>query len=209
MKYKLIAFDMDGTLLTEKSSWWKIHRYFGTYEESQKNLIDYEEGRITYDEFMRRDIGLWMDQRPHLNTLRKVLTNYSFVPNAKKVIGILREREYELAIVTTALSILADAVASELMIDNVMANGVVLDSDGYLTTEVIFNVDLIEKEQAFNKWIENFGLSKEQCVAIGDSKYDIGFLRNAGLGIAFKNVAELSGVADVVITDLQELLNFL
>lgn len=50
MKYKLVAFDMDGTLLAEENSWAKLHRYFGTYESSLKNMKDYEQGKIAYDE---------------------------------------------------------------------------------------------------------------------------------------------------------------
>lgn len=72
MQYKLIAFDMDGTLLTEKSSLWNLHRYFGTYEESLRNMRDYEKCKIAYDEFMRRDIILWKP-RPHINTIREAL----------------------------------------------------------------------------------------------------------------------------------------
>jgi phosphoserine phosphatase len=59
LPYKLVAFDMDGTLLTQKSSWGKLHRYFGTYELSLKNMEAYEQGKIAYNEFMRRDIMLW------------------------------------------------------------------------------------------------------------------------------------------------------
>jgi len=208
MKYKLMAFDMDGTLLTEESSWGKLHRHFGTFEESLRNMIDYETGKTTYDEFMRRDIALWKP-RPHISTIRKVLLDYSLVPNAKYVMTTLRKKKYRLALVTTALDILANAVASELQIDDVLANGVMIDKDGYLTKEVIFRVDLMKKEKAFNKLIKSVGLTKEQCVAVGDSKYDFGFLKNAGLGVAFKNETELSSVADVTIKDLKELLDFL
>ena len=198
---------MDGTLLTEKSSWWKLHRYFGTYRLSLENLKDYEQGRITYDEFMRRDIASWKP-RPHISTIKRILLDYNFTPNAKCVTSVLKRRKYHIALITTGLDILATAVASELHIPYVLANGLVVNNNGYLTNKAIFKVDLLEKEKAFNKLIARIGITGDQCIAVGDSKYDINFLKSAGLGIAFNADKDLKTAADIVITDLKELLNF-
>jgi phosphoserine phosphatase len=207
MKYKLIAFDLDGTLLVGKSSWWRLHEYFGTIELSLGNMKEYEEGKIAYDEWMRRDIALWKP-KPHITAIKKILLDYTLAPNAERVIKTLRERKLHLAIVTTGLNVLAEAVASKLHIPNVMANGLVLDENGYLTNSVIFNVDLFSKHKAFNRLIKRVGIPRSQCVAVGDSKYDVNFLKNAGLGIACEKDRDLVNVADIVISDLEELLNF-
>ena len=207
MKYKLVAFDLDGTLLVGKSSWWKLHEYFGTIELSLGNMKDYEEGKIAYDEWMRRDVALWKP-KPHITTLEKILLDYTLAPNAEYVIETLRERKLHVAIVTTGLDVLADSVASKLHVPNVIANGLVLDENGYLTSRVIFNVDLCEKHEAFNRMVKKIGIPRSQCIAVGDSKYDVNFLRSAGLGIACKKDRDLMNAADVVITDLEELLSF-
>ena len=207
MKYKLVAFDLDGTLLTGKSSWWKLHEYFGTVELSVGNMKDYEAGKIAYDEWMRRDIALWKP-KPHITTIENILLDYSLAPNAEDVIKTLRERRLHVAIVTTGLDILANSVASKLHVSNVVANGLVLDENGYLTNKVIFNVDLFEKHKAFNRLIKKIGIPRSQCIAVGDSKYDVNFLRSAGLGVACKKDRDLMNVADIVIADLEDLLNF-
>lgn len=208
MKYELVAFDMDGTLVTEKSSWGKLHRYFGTHKSSLKNMRDYKQGKIACDEFMRRDIALWKP-KPHITTIEKILLDYTLAPNAEYVIKTLKERKLHVAIVTAALDILANSVASKLLIPNVMANGLVLDKNGYLTNRVIFNVDLLEKHKAFNRLVKKMEIPKSQCIAVGDSEYDVKFLENAGLGIAYRDNKDLVNAADVVIRDLKELLNFI
>lgn len=207
MKYKLVAFDLDGTLLVGKSSWWKLHEHFGTIELSLENMKDYEQGKIAYDEWMRRDIALWKP-RPHITTIEKILLDYTLAPNAEHVIKTLKKRKLHVAIVTTGLDILANSVASKLHVPNVMANSLVLDDNGYLTNRVIFNVDLFEKHRAFNRLVKKLRIPRSQCICVGDSKYDVNFLRSAGLGIAYKNNKYLINAADVVITDLGELLNF-
>jgi HAD superfamily PSPase-like hydrolase len=208
LKYRLVAFDLDGTLVVGKSGWWKLHEYFGTIELSLENMKDYEQRRITYDEWMRRDIALWKP-RPHVTTLQKILLDYILAPHAEQVITALRDKKLEVAIVTNGLDIVANSVASKLCIPNIMANGLVLDENGYLTDRVIFNVDLFEKDKAFKRLIKKIGILESQCIAVGDSKYDKSFLLSAGLGIAYKKDSGLTNVADSTISDLNELLNFI
>jgi phosphoserine phosphatase len=208
MKYKAVAFDLDGTLVTDKSSWWKLHKYFGTYKSSLKNMTDYEQGEITYDEFMRLDIGLWKPQ-PHINTIREILLDYTLTLHTKLVAKILNERGYSLFIVTSAPDILADAVARELGILHLASNGLIFDEKGYLTQNVVFNVDLVKKENAFAALIAKEGLKCDECIAVGDSKYDRGFLRKAGLGLAFNPDEVLLKEAKFVINDMKKLLEFI
>jgi hypothetical protein len=58
-KFRLVAFDLDGTLTVEVSSWQSLPRFFGTERSGEVGLKDYELGKISYEEFMRRDIACW------------------------------------------------------------------------------------------------------------------------------------------------------
>jgi phosphoserine phosphatase len=151
---------------------------------------------------------LWKP-RPHISTIEKVLLDYTITPNAENVVKTITQKGIHTAIITSGLDILANSVASRLGICNVAANGLVFDEDGFLTDKVTFRVDLLKKHKAFNELIEKLGIPRNQSVAVGDSRYDTNFLKNAGLGVAYTKDNELASAADITITDLKELLNFL
>ena len=211
MRYKLVAFDMDGTLVEAGSSWGIIHRHFGTQERALVNLAAYERGEIDYVEFMRRDIALWQPA-PHISQIDKILSDFRIAPNAAEVVSEIHRRGYQLAMVTGGIDLLADRVAAKLGISHVLANGLAVDERGYLTGEGIFRVEPCLKHEVLSKLANEFGLELAECVAVGDSKYDSNFLKCAGLAVAVGEDATLASVADVTIKDFKhfpQLLDYL
>ena len=204
VKYKLIAFDMDGTLIVEDSCWGALHRHFGTQEAARRNLEAYERGEIDYPEFMRRDIALWQPV-PTIDEIRAILASYRLAPNVREVVGEVRRKGYQTAIVTGGLDILADEVARELGIPHVLANGLEVGEGGCLSGEGIFRVEPSQKDEVLSQLAEKLGMMLDECVAVGDSKYDVKFLKRAGLGVAIGESSELTRVADVVIRDFEHL----
>ena len=208
MPFKAVAFDLDGTLVQETSSWYKIHKHFGTYEQSVANMELYVVGKISYDQFMTKDISLW-HPRPSKQDIERILLDYRLSPNTKDTISILHSTGYKVFIVTTAPDILANAVANELGISNVVSNGFIFDELGFLTTKAVFNVDLLNKQDAFRKALSRVNIDCHQCIAVGDSKYDIGFLRTAGKGIAYKPDDTLRREAFPIIDNMADLIGYI
>ncbi len=211
MKYKLVAFDMDGTLIEDDSCWGVIHRHFGTQAQAIANLRAYERNEIDYVEFMRRDIALWQPQ-PHISQIEKILEGLQPTPSAVDVIPEIRKRGYQLAMITGGIDILAERIARQLGIKHVLANGLAVDKQGYLTGEGIFRVEPCLKHETLARLADELGMTPDECVAVGDSKYDINFLKHAGLAVAIGNDSILSEVADVVISDIKhfpQLLDYL
>jgi len=200
MKYRLVAFDMDGTLIEQDSSWWAIHRHFGVEEEARQNLEAYERGEIDYPEFMRRDIKLWRPT-PHISQIERIFADFKLAPNAADVVSEIHRRNYEIAIITGGIDVLAGKVARRLKIDHVLANGLEVDERGYLTGEGIFRVEPYMKHEALKGLVRKLNCTFAECVAVGDSKYDANFLKHAGLGVAIGEDMVLAQVADVVIKD--------
>jgi phosphoserine phosphatase len=178
---KLAAFDMDGTILEEDSSWAALHRHFKTTKGEGESLRLYTNGKIDYEEFMRRDIVLW-PKGLEMSEVERILSNYKIRHDAPSAIKKLKDRGATVAIVTAGIDILAKKVAQDLGADAWVANGLRFDVDGKLTAEGIANVDPLRKDIAFLKLLKEFGISPRETIAVGDTMYDISFLKAAGRG---------------------------
>lgn len=201
--YRLIVFDMDGTVISGLNSWQKLHEHFGV--ENQANLRDYIEKKIDYAEFMRRDIKLWQPP-PHIDEIKRVLLDYEFQPHAKSVIKKLKDLGLKICIVSAGIDIRAKDVGDKLGVKCTVANGLRVDNNGFLMGEGILRVDLLKKEKALEKVAKSYGFKLDECIAVGDSRFDKSFLSAAGLGVAYKPAEELVQSADLVIEDLREIL---
>lgn len=149
---------------------------------------------------------------PHISQVEEILSNFKLAPNALKVVSKLREKGYLVAIVTGGLDILAKKVAARLKIEHILANGLEADERGYLTGEGVFRVEPRYKHEVLEKLVDELGIRMDECVGVGDSKYDINLLKHAGLGVAVGRDEALARVADVVIEDFEhfeQLLNYL
>jgi HAD superfamily PSPase-like hydrolase len=194
---------MDGTIISGLNSWQKLHKHFGV--ENQANLRDYVEKKIDYVEFMRRDIRLWQPP-PHIDEVKKVLLDYKFQPHTKSVIKKLKDMGLKISIISAGIDIRARNVGDKLGVKCTVANGLRIDRNGFLTGEGILRVDLLKKEKTLEKVAESYGFKLEECIAVGDSRFDKSFLSEAGLGVAYKPAEELMQSADLVIKDLREIL---
>src|SRR5436190_14505755 len=52
-------FDLDGTLTMTPNPWRHIHESLGVWERASGHFDEWVTGRIDYDEFCRKDTGLW------------------------------------------------------------------------------------------------------------------------------------------------------
>jgi HAD superfamily PSPase-like hydrolase len=188
VKFKVVAFDLDGVLVEQPSAWWTLHHAFGSFKASRENLLAYEMGAIDYPEFMRRDIRLW--GKRNFKEVEALLLNFTLVEGALEVCNWLCQKEYQLTMVSAGIDIVARAVSAKLKIKYWVANGLEVDSEGSLTGEGIFRVDFKEKEKALKELIGPLGIPFSNVAAVGDSKYDVSFMKACGAGIALVGCSE-------------------
>ena len=200
MKFKFVAFDLDGVLVDTFSSWVWMHKHFDV--NNDHSLYAYQRGEIDYLEFMRRDIALWLDKKKGMtiSDVEDILSDVPIMKGAKEVVQALRERQIKTAIISCGIEVLAQRVADELGIDFVVANGLIADEEGTLTGEGTLTIELADKGKPLKNLLEENGMAKEDCVAIGNSYGDAGMFKVSGFSIAFNPHDDITReTADVIV----------
>jgi len=187
-KYKLVVFDMDGVLINYVSSWTWVHDKMDTDNEEAFEL--FKAGKITEIEFIRRDIGLWTakDKNVRLADIINALQDVPLIHGIQETIATLSHNGIRSIIVSGGIDLAAKMIADEFRFDGHAANSVLAHEDGRLTGDGKVNVDLTDKGIVTREFMERFGVSKEETVAVGNSYTDVKMLQAAGLAIAFNPI---------------------
>ena len=208
MQTKIVVFDMDGVLVDVESSWQYVHRALNV--SNQENLAKYLRREIDYQEFMRRDIGLWGNM--HINTIKNILAKIPLMKGTKSTILELKEAGYKTAIISAGISILASRLQKATGIDYVFANRLVISENGMLTGQGEEVVDLLNKAEVLKRLVLRERTTTRCCSIVGDSIYDIPLFKEAGFSVAFNADDErVKKAAHIVIEgkDLRKILPYL
>lgn len=201
---RLASFDMDGTILEHDSSWVAIHKRFGTEHKGAASLKLYGEGKIDYLEFMKRDISAWPEGVTKAE-IEEILSGYRIRKEAPATLQELRRRGIRTALVTSGIDILAEEVARELKIDYWVANGLRFDSKGRVLPSGIGRVDPTRKDVAYGKLLRKIGIAPKSTIAVGDTVYDLAFLKSAGLGFMLAHTTRVKDPQIIHIERLSEI----
>ena len=204
LDFELAAFDMDGTVLEHNSSWVAIHKHFGTEHIGAASLRLYTEGKIGYREFMRRDISSWPKEVTR-DEITEILSGYKLRREAPAVFEELRTRGIRTALVTSGIDILAEEVAKKLRIDHWLANGLRFDKKGILMPKGVGRVDPTRKDLAYGKLLSKLGIPGKKTIAVGDTIYDLAFLKSAGIGFMLAHTTRVPDPEIIHIDKLTEI----
>jgi len=205
-KVMLAAFDLDGTVLEHNSSWVAIHRHFGTEHQGAASLRLYSEGMIDYREFMRRDISSWPKGVKKAEVIG-ILSDYKIRREAPGVFRELKSRGIRTALVTSGIDILARDVAADLEIDHWVANGLRFDRNGKLLPEGVWRVDPTRKDIAYLRLLTRIGVPSNNTIAVGDTIYDLAFLKSAGMGFMLAHTTRVQDREIIHIETLKEIFD--
>ena len=184
---RLVCFDLDGVLLEARSSWVTVHDHFGVANEA--SLRAFLKGEIDDDEFIRRDVALWLKARPDLriDEIEHVLAKGArLVRGALATVRALQKAGVECAIVSGGIDLTAVATAERLGITRVSANGLTTDAHGRLTGAGVVRTPLGDKGAPVRRFARELGVPLGAVASVGNSGPDIAMFRVTALGIAFQ-----------------------
>ena len=196
--FKVVIFDLDGTLTTEKSVWQYIHRVLGTWEnhaEAFQRL--FLEGCISYQEFCERDASVWRGMK--FEDLKRIVDSVSYHKGALQLNAFLKAKGLRSVAISSGLSILADRIENDFGLDFAVANELLVEN-GVLTGEVRVNVTHDGKGHWVREVMRRLGVQGHEIIAMGDSCGDLEMFALSGFRVAFNSsCTELDEVADLII----------
>ncbi len=197
-QFKLVIFDLDGTLTQERSIWEYIHKQLGKwygFAEEYQNL--FLAGKISYEEFCERDAQVWKGVR--VEELLEIVKVVPFHPGVNELINFLKQKGLKLSMVSSGLSLLTNWVHQRYGFDYSVSNNL-LHENGVLTGKVKIQVYFDKKAEWVRKILNQFEVKPEEVIAIGDSKGDIDMFQMVGFSIAFNSSCkDLDKIASVCI----------
>ena len=212
-KFKLVVFDMDGTLLKGRTIF--IFAEKKGFKEDLLRVMNSDikpyEKTIEIAKFLKD-----MDGKDLLEIFRDI----PLQRDVEKVVKKLKKEDIITAIATDGYQFVADDLRKRLGIDYAFANTLITEK-GIITGEVVLhNTNLTEdfighevysicKSCVLEQLCNEFGIPEDETIAVGDGMVDICMLEKAGLGIAFNAPDIVRKHADVVTDNMKVILKYI
>ncbi len=195
--YKLIAMDMDSTLITIECID-EIADMQGLKEEVSAITEAAMRGEIDFPESLARRVALLKGL--DASALQRVYDErLALSPGALPMLEAMRAAGIKTLLVSGGFTFFTDRLKERLQLDYTHAN-VLEVADGKLTGKVIGAVvDAEEKRSRLLAVCAELGIVPSQAIAMGDGANDLRMMDAAGLSVAFRAKPAVRAKADVAL----------
>ncbi len=186
---RAVISDMDGTLTTVVSPWRYVHERLGVWETHGVPIFKaFLSGHITYGEFCRLDLDLWMSRGVTLSEVEEMLHEIPLNPHLGRLTESLAKRGIPIAIVSTGFTATAQRIRQASNHDrwHVAANHLYEEADGRLDiTLQVADGEGHQRSKAavFRELCKELGVRPEEVLALGDGPSDEQMFRLAGASV--------------------------
>ncbi|MBC8495141.1 HAD-IB family phosphatase [archaeon] len=203
MKYKLVSFDLMGSLIkSDEHIWNVIHDKLGVDPEERKNAYnDFKEGRISYQDWVAHNVNLWAKKGATKDDLMDAVAELELQEGALETLQRLKNNHC-LIILSGGLNFVIEKIfrQHQTLFDHVFINKLVFGEGGLIAGGKATPYDMDKKADSLRLVAEQEGIDISQCVFVGNNKNDIEVAKIAGLSIAFNSKSdELSEVCNVAV----------
>jgi len=207
--FKLLAMDMDSTLITiecidEIADMQGLKPQVSAITESAMR------GEIAFAESLTRRVAL-LKGLPATALQQVYDERLKLSPGAEKLLHTVQAAGLSTLLVSGGFTFFTDRVKSSLNLDFSHSNQLEI-IDGRLTGRVSGNiVDAEEKRRTVERTCNALGISTDQAIVMGDGANDLAMMQIAGLSVAFRAKPIVRAQADVALNfvGLDGLLNVL
>ena len=182
---RCVAFDCDGVLTQNVSSWKSLHLHFGT--TSGDLYQAYLDGELTDEEFVREDIRRWKahHSKIHRDEVIRAFAGSRLMPGIREVVDELQSNDIDVIIVSAGVDVYVAMIAQMLKVDDWIANGIAFDDEGWMLDEGVIRVRANNKSSAIDQVCELRGYPPQDIICVGDSSVDLSMSASGASFVGF------------------------
>src|SRR6185295_4127882 len=211
--YRVIGFDLDGTLLRGIDfSWTVVWKYLGFPEAVYKGAMhDYRKGTITYQEWCDLACKNFRSKGLSRKDFPEIVKDISVTKNLKETLDILRNAGFVIALISGGIDTFIEEKipnAGELF-DYICINRLQYEQpNGMICGVDATPYDFEGKTVALEAICKRHGCSLKEAVFVGEGFNDEDVVNRAGLSIAYPPGETAIDAASIGVTedDLLEIL---
>ena len=194
MKYRLILFDVDSTLIKQEVIDLLADKS-GHGREVQQITARAMTGEIDFAQALSARVSL-LEGLPE-SVFDEVISQISFAEGFDELFSYLRKNGFLVGAVSGGFHNVLDKLFAQLQLDFLEAN-VLEVVDGRLTGKITSApIDRMAKARALREFAALHNIELENTVAVGDGANDIDMIEIAGLGVSYMGKEILRQKADL------------
>ncbi len=200
MKYKAVIFDVDGVFTGVNSIWKYIHEHLNTWNQAQKNRRLFFEGKITYEEWAKRDVSLW--KSVDISVINDIVREIPLRRCAEDLTFFLKRMGLKIFAISAGVDLLVEKLSKKLGFDEYITNKIIVCEEK-ITGDIKVLVNFENKGKLAIKLLKKHGIDPSETITVGDDEVDLPLFEISGFSIAFNTNSTklLQAVNAVVISE--------
>ena len=191
-----VIFDLDGTLTMVPSPWQYVHQRLGVWDNTASHFLnEWLDGRICYDEFCRRDAGLWSGRS--LDEIHSFLDEIDLNRHVPAVVDRLVERRIPSIIISSGFKYVASKIQQQCGWDPLIiyANELVDGPMVQINVSGDFGSPISKKALACEA-LESLGSTMTKTLVVSDTTRDLEQLSDCAYKLHIQDEDDLLRVND-------------